>query len=76
MDMNLYNVIKSCYVNRRDIHKSEIYVYYANGLKEKIWTFDPTLQQFEYQEFLGKTKIEAVFYCDRKRLIERGKTFA
>lgn len=76
MDMNLYNVIKKCYINNRDIHKSEIYVYYVNGSKEKIWTFDPTIQQFDYQEFIGKTKIEAVFYCDRKRLIERGKTFA
>ena len=32
----------------------------------KIWAFNPTRYIFDYGDFVGKTKIEAVFYCDRK----------
>lgn len=45
---------------------AEVIVIYGNGVREKIWAFNPTRYIFDYRDFVGKTKIEAVFYCDRK----------
>lgn len=45
---------------------AEVIVIYENGVREKIWAFNPTRYIFDYRDFVGKTKIEAVFYCDRK----------
>ena len=45
---------------------AEVIVIYENGVREKIWTFNPTRYIFDYRDFVEKTKIEAVFYCDRK----------
>ena len=66
LDPNLYKVISKCYINKKRSDKNEIFVIYANGARESIWTYNPARYDFEHYEFLGKTKIEAVFYCDRK----------
>lgn len=66
LDPNLYKVISKCYINKKRPDRHEIFVIYANGARENIWTYNPTRYDFEHGEFLGKTKIEAVFYCDRK----------
>lgn len=66
LDVNLYKVITKCYINNKRPDASEIFVVYADDTKEKIWTFNPMRYGFSYHEFIGKTKIEAVFYCDRK----------
>ena len=66
VDNNLYKVISRCFVNNRRAHMSEIFVIYADDTRETIWTFNPTRYDFHHNEFIGKTKIEAVFYCDRK----------
>ena len=66
LDDNLYKVISRCYVNNKQPDRSEIFVIYADDTRENIWTFNPLRYEFNRQEFIGKTKIEAVFYCDRK----------
>lgn len=66
LDYNLYNIISKCFIHNKRHNVSEIFVVYDNGIREKIWTFNPMRHIFDYQEFIGKTKIEAVFYCDRK----------
>lgn len=66
LDVNLYKVIARCYIHNKRPDAAEISVVYADGAKETIWTFNPMRHSFNYHEFVGKTKIEAVFYCDRK----------
>lgn len=66
LDANLYKVISRCYINNRRPDMSEIFVIYTDGEREAIWTFNPMRYDFDNRDFIGKTKIEAVFYCDRK----------
>ena len=66
LDANLYKVITKCFINKRSSDVSEIFVIYADGAREPIWTYRPARYDFSHHEFVGKTKIEAVFYCDRK----------
>lgn len=68
LDPNLHKIISKCFIHNKRQNLSEIVVIYIDGVRERIWSFDPTRQTFDYQEFIGKTKIEAVFYCDRKAL--------
>lgn len=67
VDPNLYNIISKCCITAKRQNFAEIFVVYVNGTRERIWTFNPMRQSFDYQDFIGKTKIEAVFYCDRKQ---------
>jgi len=69
IDENLYKPITSCYINKKHPSVAEIFVIYYDGVRETIWTFNPMRYDFNHQEFIGKTKIEAVFYCDRKEPI-------
>lgn len=66
LDQNLYKTIVKCFVNNKRPDVSEIYVIYSDDTRETIWTFNPLRYDFTHREFIGKTKIEAVFYCDRK----------
>lgn len=66
LDVNLYKTISSCFINKKHSDSTEIFVIYADGARETIWTYNPTRYDFTHHEFIGKTKIEAVFYCDRK----------
>lgn len=66
LDPNLYEVIKHCSMKKKASNITEIVVTYENGDKERIWTFNSNRYGFDYRDFLGKTKLEAVFYCDRK----------
>jgi hypothetical protein len=66
LDPNLYEIIKRCSIQKKSSKISEIVVTYENGVKERIWTFNPNRYKFDYRYFLGKSKIEAVFYCDRQ----------
>lgn len=69
LDENLYKVITSCFINKKHPNMSEVFVIYKGGARETIWTFNPSRYEFSHHEFIGKTKIEAVFYCDRKEPI-------
>lgn len=66
LDKNLYKVISKCFINNKRPDASEIHVIYMDDTRENIWTFNPGRYEFVSKEFVGKTKIEAVFYCDRK----------
>ena len=66
LDENLYKVIDRCFINNKHPYLSEVFVIYADESRETIWSFNPMRYHFTRQEFIGKTKIEAVFYCDRK----------
>lgn len=68
MDDNMDKVIIRCYINQKSPNKSEVSVIYEDGIQERIWSFDPHKQTFDRGEFIGKTKIAAVFHCDRKRM--------
>lgn len=68
IDDNLHKLIVKCYINQKAYDKNEISVIYEDGVQERLWTFNPTKQNFERGEFVGKTKIAAVFHCDRKPL--------
>ena len=67
LDRNLYKTIARCFINKKHPSMSEIFVVYSDDSRETIWTFNPTRYEFTHHEFLGKTKIEAVFHCDRKQ---------
>lgn len=67
MDTKMYNVISKCFINNKRFDMSEIFVIYEDGSRERIWSFNPAKYDFDYHEFKGKTKLEAVFYCDRKK---------
>lgn len=66
LDPHLYKTISKCYIHRKRPDKNEISVMYTDGSQERVWTYNPMRYDFEYGEFLGMTKIEAVFHCDRK----------
>lgn len=42
------------YIPNDDV--TEVIVIYENGVREKIWTFNPTKYIFDYRDFVGKTK--------------------
>lgn len=67
LDTKLYDVIIYCTLRKRSASSTEIIVTYENGGKERIWTYNPNRYLFDRHDFIGMTKIEAVFYCDRKR---------
>ena len=66
LDKNMDKVIDRCFINNRHPNLSEVYVIYADESRETIWSFNPMRYHFVKHEFIGKTKLEAVFYCDRK----------
>ena len=66
LDPNLYKVISKCYINNKRPDMSEIHVIYVDETRENIWTFNPMRYEFVNKDFIGMTKIKAVFHCDRK----------
>ena len=66
LDQNLHKVISKCFINHKRPDSAEVFAIYADESRERIWTFNPTRYDFGHKEFLGKTKLEAVFHCDRK----------
>jgi len=67
MDPKLYDIVSKCFINNKRFDTAEIVVIYEDGSRERIWTFNPAKYDFDYRYFVGKTKIESVFYCDRKK---------
>lgn len=66
LDVNLYKTISRCFIKKTSPYAYEIIVTYTDDVRETIWTYNPIQYVFNHHEFIGKTKIEAVFYCDRK----------
>ena len=66
IDPNMDKIISKCFINQKRPELSEIFVIYIDDSRERIWSFNPMRYDFDHRELVGKTKIEAVFYCDRK----------
>lgn len=66
LDKNLYKIIDKCFINNKRPDLSEIFVIYTDDSRERIWSFNPMRYTYDHREIIGKVKIEAVFYCDRK----------
>ena len=58
-----------CFINSRRSGLSEIFVIYTDGGRERIWTYNSNRYDFNHRDFIGKSKLEAVFCCDRKKPI-------
>lgn len=69
LDKNMDKRIVKCYINDKSYTRKEIFVIYADGAREVIHTYNSNKYEFTRGEFIGKTKLEAVFYCDRKSSI-------
>lgn len=57
-----------CFINSRRSGLSEIFVIYTDVGRERILTYN-NRYDFDHRDFIGKSKLEAVFYCDRKKPI-------
>lgn len=66
LDKNMDKRIIKCYINDKSHTRKEVFVIYADGTREVIHTYNSNKYDFTRGEFIGKTKLEAVFYCDRK----------
>lgn len=67
LDPNMDKKISKCFINDKGRFRKTIHVIYEDGCRENIHTFNPTKYEFEHNEFIGKTKLQAVFHCDRKK---------
>ena len=67
LDENMDKMIVKCYVNSNGRFKNEIFAIYEDGSREVIYSFNPAKIDFDGREFIGKTKLAAVFHCDRKK---------
>ena len=66
LDANMDKKIAKCFINDKGRFRKEVFVIYTDGTRERIYTYDQNKYEFAHTEFIGKTKLEAVFYCDRK----------
>ena len=64
LDENMDKKIKSCFINSERTFK-KVFVIYEDGSRENIWTFDPQKYHLDKGILIGKTKLEAVYYCDK-----------
>lgn len=67
LDENMDKKIIKCYINNKGRFINEIFAIYEDGCREVIYSFNPAKIDFHGSEFIGKTKLAAVFYCDRKK---------
>lgn len=75
LDENMDKVIKACFINDRGPDKSRVFVIYEDGSRENIFTFNPKKHYLNNTLFIGMTKLEAVFYCDRHCSIQCNEYF-
>lgn len=66
VDAYMDATIINCHIHRKASTIMEIIVTYDDGYRERIWTYNPTKYVFDYHKFIGMSKLEAIFYCDRK----------
>ena len=63
LDKNMDKKIKKCFINEQGRFRREIFVIYEDGCREAIHHFNPTKYEFVDREFIGMTKLDAVFHC-------------
>ena len=69
IDRNLDKVIVKCFINELSRYRNEVSVIYEDGVQEVIYHYNPMDYEYNFREFVGKTKIEVAFYCDKKPMI-------
>lgn len=74
LDPNMDKKIAKCFINEKGRFTNVIHVIYEDGSRENIHTYNTNKYEFSHTEFIGKTKIDAVFYCDRKKPLN-GNTY-
>lgn len=67
MDENMDKKITKCFINNKSRFRNEIFVIYEDDNREVIFRYNPNKLEFDHSEFIGKTKLEAVFMCDRRK---------
>ena len=67
LDPNMDKVIDKCFINNKGRFRNEIFAIYKDGSREVIFSYDPNKLNFDHIDFIGKTKLDAVFYCDYVR---------
>ena len=65
LDENMDKKIRNCFINSEGPFRSRLFVIYEDNSRENIWTFNPQKHHFERGMFIGMTKLEAVYYCDK-----------
>lgn len=73
VDPNMFKKIKLCFIEEMDYTRDKISVTYEDGTRERIFTFKKGTYKFDYHDFIGMTKLEAVFFCDRKEPIRQNR---
>lgn len=66
MDENMRKIISKCFINPKSRFRNEVFVIYEDGTREVIFGYDPYKLDYDYNELIGKSKIEAIFEYDRK----------
>ena len=72
LDKNMDKKIKRCFINEQGRFKREIFVIYEDGSREGIHHFNPTKYDFVDSEFIGLTKLQALYRCDNRKPIVSG----
>lgn len=72
LDKNMDKKIRKCFINEQGRYRREVFVIYEDGCREGIHHFNPTKYEFVDTEFIGKTKLEAVFHCYLKKPMSSG----
>lgn len=67
LDPNMDKRINKCFINEHKSKKfaNQIFVIYEDGSRENIWTYDSRKFEFDRDWFISKSKLEALFICDR-----------
>lgn len=71
LDPNMDKKIVQCNIRQTGYRRNEISVTYKDQTREIIWHYNPIRFEFESDDFIGMTKLEAVFYCDQKASVKR-----
>lgn len=72
LDKNMDKKIKKCFINEQGRFGREIFVIYEDGCREAIFHFNQTRYDFVDKEFIGMTKLQALWHCDHKKPISNG----
>lgn len=72
LDPNMEKRIAPCDIAQSGYRRNEITVTYSDRTREVIWHYNPSRFEYEAKDFIGMTKLEAVFYCDQKLPAKRG----
>lgn len=59
--------IDRCFINEVNRNTNRIFVIYEDGSREYIWTYEKGAYEFDHKDFIGKDKLQALFYCDQKQ---------